>query len=138
MGRNQWVLFLISPTSLYPGALLALGDSFLGLDCGQTVVSSDFSVLSTLLRVQLSPPWELFGRFSSVLDADQNRWLSVPISLCPEALCSFPLEQGCGQRCAEVSVCSVVSGCLHSWLFSSLPHRTWVQGTVGWYQITSG
>jgi len=49
---------------------------------------------------------ELFDSFSSVLGTDQNcRYLllTVPILLCPEELCSFLSDQGCGQRWAEVS-----------------------------------
>jgi len=68
---------------------------------------------------------ELLGTFSLVLGTDQNCrywWLSVPISPCPEALCSFPLDQGCGLRCVEVAVCPAASGCLHYWVVCSLPH----------------
>lgn len=56
-GRNQRVLSLIAPVCpCTPWAQLALCDSFLGLDCWQRVFSSDFSGVSTLLRVKLSPP----------------------------------------------------------------------------------
>lgn len=52
-------------------------------------------------------------QFSSVLGTDQNRsylQLTVPVFLCPEALYSFLLVQGCGQRLAEVAVCPEISG----------------------------
>jgi len=38
------------------------------------------------------------GQFTSVLGAEQNcgnRRMTIPISLCPEAPCSFPLDHGC-------------------------------------------
>lgn len=132
-GSYPWLL--LGPCT--QGAQLALSDSLLCLECGQRVVSSDFSGFprkshfwgsSSLLHgiwVQGS-----CCPILSVLGVYQNpryRCLTVPIFLCREALCSFPLDQWCGQKCAEVAVCPAVSWCLHFWVFKSLPHGIWMQ-----------
>ena len=70
---------------------MALGDSLLGLESGQRVVSSDFSGVSTSEGPVLSPMGfrcsVLFGQFCSVLGTGQNYryWqLTVTVFLCPE------------------------------------------------------
>jgi len=60
--------------------------------------------------------------------------LTAPIFLCPEALCSFLLGQGCGQMWAEVAVCPAVSGWFA--LLGVQLYSPWVLG-VGSCEIES-
>jgi len=118
--------------SLHPVGTVGTTQFLLGSHCGQRVFSSDFSGVSTLLRVQLSPPWG-FGA-GSCLAGSVSSWAQTRTvgtrGFYPEALCSFCLNKGRGQRCAEVAVCPAASGYLYSWVVLSLSHKIWVQGTL--------
>ena len=93
MGRNQRVLPLIAHVGpCTQRAHLALFNSLLGLDCGQRVFSTDFSGVSTLLRFQLSPPWDLAS--GSCL-GDQFRPGRRPELQVLAVVCSYiPLSRG--------------------------------------------
>jgi len=78
---------------------MALGDFLFDQECGQkVVVSSEFSGCSALLRVHISPPWDLSAgscRTCSVqfwAQAETNRFLLMtsPIFLYPEATMQVP------------------------------------------------
>jgi len=76
-----------------------------------------------------SPPWDLDAE-SSLMGLVQI-WaliwtmgllqLTDPISLCPEALCSFLLGQGCRQNGPTLQP----QDCLHFWVYSSLSQGIW-------------
>lgn len=85
---------------------MTLGNFFLSWECGQRVVSSEFSGVSELVRVQLSPPWDLGAGSCVTRHRPDQQFPAIDCFYIPvsRGTMQFPPETGMWERWTEVSV----------------------------------